>query len=109
MFSEIGSHIEPAGWTTWSGREGFYYREYNNTGPGGVFGVERVNFTQILTPDEGVDHTFLGLFGEVPKWVDPAYPPTLCPAEGEQCGGAGFTGRACCQFPYSCVSSSSGK
>jgi pectinesterase len=56
---EIGSHIQPAGWSNWSGTgrdKTAYYAEYGNTGPGADVS-QRVAWSHQLSAEEAAQYT----------------------------------------------------
>jgi len=57
---ELGSHIQPAGWSNWSGTtrdKTAYYAEYENTGPGANT-TQRVEWSHQLSAEEAAKYTF---------------------------------------------------
>jgi pectinesterase len=73
LYSELGAHIDPAGWLEWSGTTNHlttYYAEYENTGPGYV-PDRRVSWSHQLTDEEAAAYTLQNVFSK--ESVDPAY------------------------------------
>jgi pectin methylesterase-like acyl-CoA thioesterase len=73
LYSELGPHIDPAGWLEWSGNENHltaYYAEYQNTGPGYV-PASRVPWSHQLTDEEAAAYTVRNVFSKYS--TDPSY------------------------------------
>ena len=73
LYSELGAHIDLAGWLEWAGIVNHltaYYAEYKNTGPGYV-PDKRVSWSHQLTDEEAAAYTIQNVFSK--GSVDPAY------------------------------------
>ena len=66
---ELGKHIRPEGWQTWSNADNLtttFYAEYNNSGAGAVT-QDRVAWARILSQKEADQHTPENILG---TWVN---------------------------------------
>jgi pectinesterase len=64
---EIGSHIQPAGWSNWQGTDRdktAYYAEYGNTGPGSDIS-KRVQWSHQLSKKEAAKYTLKNILSPV--------------------------------------------
>lgn len=64
---EIGSHIQPAGWSNWQGTgrdKTAYYAEYGNTGPGSDIS-KRVQWSHQLSKKEAAKYTLKNILSPV--------------------------------------------
>jgi len=87
IHSELGSHIDPAGWLEWSGNnnhETAYYAEYDCFGPGYVL-ESRVSWSHQLTAEEAAEYTLENIFSK--KSASPEYNADwlpVVPSESEE-------------------------
>jgi pectin methylesterase-like acyl-CoA thioesterase len=84
LYSYLGSHIDPAGWSEWSGNENHltaYYAEYQNTGPGYV-PASRVSWSHQLTEEEAAAYTVQNVFSKYS--TDPPYAASWLPPEAAE-------------------------
>ncbi len=78
--SELGAHIDPAGWHNWSrpaAERTVRYAEYGNFGPG-ADRAGRVPWSGILTDAEASRYTLQAMFGADSSWYAAA--PAVSPA-----------------------------
>jgi pectin methylesterase-like acyl-CoA thioesterase len=70
--TEMGSHIDPAGWREWHPGETHsldtaFYAEYNSTGPG-AHPAERDPHTRFLTPQQAQTYLTANFLGGPDNW-----------------------------------------
>jgi pectin methylesterase-like acyl-CoA thioesterase len=83
LYSELGAHIDPAGWLEWSGNENHltaYYAEYKCAGPG-YLPTQRVAWSHQLTDEEAQAYTIENIFSK--ESIDPAYGADWLPEVSE--------------------------
>jgi pectinesterase len=64
---ELGTHIQPAGWSNWQGTardKTAYFAEYGNTGPGADIS-QRINWSHQLTKEEAEKYTVTNILSPV--------------------------------------------
>jgi pectin methylesterase-like acyl-CoA thioesterase len=84
IHSELGAHIDPAGWSEWSGNNNHltaYYAEYDCFGPGYV-PERRVSWSHQLTDDQAADYTIENIFSK--NSVEPSYSVDWLPPDSTE-------------------------
>jgi Fungal cellulose binding domain len=105
----MSSNINVTGWTG----DGYLFLEFQNTGVGGDYTIQRVGAT-LLSGSEASIYSIPSVLGIEPailggvQWVDPLY-FSSCYGAFSQCGGLDFTGAECCSLPNSCVEQTASK
>ncbi|KAL0094589.1 carbohydrate esterase family 8 protein [Phycomyces blakesleeanus] len=73
IYSELGAHINPVGWTQWSSSspntDGVLFGEYSNTGDGKWNDSSRASFATLLTASQAAYYSIGNVLGST-SWID---------------------------------------
>ncbi|KAI9013731.1 pectin lyase fold/virulence factor [Phycomyces nitens] len=73
IYSDLGAHINPVGWTQWSSSspntDGVLFGEYGNTGEGKWNSSTRASFATLLTSSQAASYSVGGVLGTT-SWID---------------------------------------
>lgn len=100
LFSGFSTNIAEAAWQS-TGQ----FSEFQNDGARGAFSVSRAVSAELLSGEQTRPYALQLLLGNgltALAWIDQSLTPQ-CGGIYAQCAGSNFTGKTCCEAPFTCV------